>query len=53
MILYGIYYLVESKFQTKHQVADYAEMLNKSPKTTLIYSKYNEKSFAGYSKRNI
>jgi hypothetical protein len=35
-------YLVESNFKTKHQVADYAEMLNKVQKHYLIYSKYNE-----------
>jgi hypothetical protein len=28
-------YLVESNFKTKHQVADYAEMLNKSPKNII------------------
>jgi hypothetical protein len=43
-------YLVESNFKTKHQVADYAEMLNKSPKHYLIYSKYNEKIFTNYSR---
>jgi AraC-like DNA-binding protein len=38
-------YLVESHFKTKHQVADYAEMLNKSPKTlSNLFKKYNEKS---------
>jgi AraC-like DNA-binding protein len=37
-------YLVESNFKTKHQVADYAEMLNKSPKHYLIYSKIQRKS---------
>lgn len=38
-------YLVESNFKTKHQVADYAEMLNKSPKTlSNLFKKYNEKS---------
>jgi AraC-like DNA-binding protein len=36
-------YLVESNFKTKHQVADYAEMLNKSPKHYLIYSKNTTK----------
>jgi AraC-like DNA-binding protein len=30
-------YLVESNFKTKHQVADYAEMLNKSPKHYLFF----------------
>jgi AraC-like DNA-binding protein len=39
------YNLVESNFKTKHQVADYAEMLNKSPKTlSNLFKKYNEKS---------
>jgi hypothetical protein len=37
-------YLVESNFKTKHQVADYAEMLNKSPKHYLIYSKNTTKN---------
>lgn len=38
-------YLVESHFKTKHQVADYADMLNKSPKTlSNVFKKYNEKS---------
>jgi len=38
-------YLVESNFKTKRQVADYAEMLNKSPKTLAnLFKKYNEKS---------
>jgi AraC-like DNA-binding protein len=38
-------YLVESNFKTKNQVADYAEMLNKSPKTlSNLFKKYNEKS---------
>jgi hypothetical protein len=37
-------YLVESNFKTKHQVADYAEMLNKSPKHYLIYSKIQRKN---------
>jgi AraC-like DNA-binding protein len=38
-------YLVESHFKTKHQVAAYAEMLNKSPKTlSNLFKKYNEKS---------
>ena len=38
-------YLVETHFKTKHQVADYAEMLNKSPKTlSNLFKKYNEKS---------
>ena len=38
-------YLVESNFKTKHQVADYAEMLNKSPKTlSNLFKIYNEKS---------
>lgn len=38
-------YLVESHFKTKHQVADYAEMLHKSPKTlSNLFKKYNEKS---------
>jgi hypothetical protein len=36
-------YLVESHFKTKHQVADYAEMLNKSPETlSNLFKKYNE-----------
>jgi AraC-like DNA-binding protein len=39
-----IYYLVESNFKTKHQVADYAEMLNKSPKTLSNLFKKYEKS---------
>lgn len=38
-------YLVETHFKTKHQVADYAEMLNKSPKTlSNLFKKYGEKS---------
>ncbi len=38
-------YLVESHFKTKHQVADYADMLNKSPKTlSNLFKQYNEKS---------
>ena len=38
-------YLVETNFKTKKQVADYAEMLNKSPKTlSNLFKKYNEKS---------
>lgn len=38
-------YLVKSNFKTKHQVADYAEILNKSPKTlSNLFKKYNEKS---------
>ncbi|WP_418264091.1 helix-turn-helix domain-containing protein [Flavobacterium faecale] len=37
-------YLVECHFKTKHQVAEYAELLNKSPKTLSNYfKKYNEK----------
>jgi AraC-like DNA-binding protein len=36
-------YLVESNFKTKHQVADYAEMLNKVQKHYLIYSKIQRK----------
>jgi hypothetical protein len=44
-------YLVESNFKTKHQVADYAEMLNKSPKHYLIYSKNTTKiTFTNYSR---
>jgi hypothetical protein len=44
-------YLVESNFKTKHQVADYAEMLNKSPKHYLIYSKIQRKiTFTNYSR---
>jgi hypothetical protein len=56
--LYEYNYLVES-FKTKHQVADYAEMLNKSPKTSNLFKKYNEnhlyKSFkiARSSKRRL
>jgi AraC-like DNA-binding protein len=46
----GNIYLVESNFKTKHQV-DYAEMLNKSPKTLSNLFKIQRKvSFAGYSK---
>lgn len=38
-------YLVETNFKTKQQVSDYAEMLNKSPKTlSNLFKKYNEKS---------
>lgn len=38
-------YLVESNFKTKHRVAEYAELLNKSPKTlSNLFRKYNEKS---------
>lgn len=38
-------YLVESHFKTMHQVADYAKMLNKSPKTlSNLFKLYNEKS---------
>ena len=38
-------YLVETNFKTKKQVADYAEMLHKSPKTlSNLFKKYNEKS---------
>jgi AraC family transcriptional activator of pobA len=37
-------FLVESNFKTKHKVADYAEMMNKSPKTlSNLFKKYNEK----------
>jgi hypothetical protein len=43
-ILWEYNYLVESNFKTKHQVADYAEMLNKSPKHYLIYSKNTTKN---------
>ena len=36
---------METNFKTKKQVADYAEMLNKSPKTlSNLFKKYNEKS---------
>lgn len=38
-------YLVEIHFKTKHKVSDYAEMLNKSPKTlSNVFKKYGEKS---------
>ena len=38
-------FLVEKNFKTKHQVTEYAEMLNKSPKTlSNLFKKYNEKS---------
>lgn len=38
-------YLVEGNFKTKHQVADYAAMLNRSPKTlSNLFKIYNEKS---------
>jgi AraC-like DNA-binding protein len=37
--------LSRKQFKTKHQVADYAEMLNKSPKTlSNLFKKYNEKN---------
>jgi AraC family transcriptional activator of pobA len=35
--------LVEQHFRTKHSVADYADMLNKSPKTlSNLFAKYNQ-----------
>ncbi|WP_026978982.1 helix-turn-helix domain-containing protein [Flavobacterium tegetincola] len=38
-------YLVEKHFKTKHQVADYAELLHKSPKTlSNLFKKYGNKS---------
>lgn len=38
-------YLVENHFKTKHQVADYASLLNKSPKTlSNLFKKYGNKS---------
>lgn len=38
-------YLVESHFKTKHQVADYAEMLHKSPKTlSNVFKKFGQKT---------
>ncbi len=38
-------YLVEKHFKTKHQVADYAELLHKSPKTlSNLFKKYGTKS---------
>ncbi len=38
-------YLVEKHFKTKHQVADYAHLLNKSPKTlSNLFKKYGNKS---------
>lgn len=38
-------YLVEKYFKTKHQVADYAELLHKSPKTlSNLFKKYGNKS---------
>jgi hypothetical protein len=44
-------YLVESNFKTKHQVADYAEMLNKSPKTLSFIQKIQRKiAFTNYSR---
>jgi hypothetical protein len=44
-------HLVESNFKTKHQVADYAEMLNKVPKRYRIYSRNTTKNhLLGYSK---
>ncbi len=37
--------LVEQNFRTKHKVADYAEILNKSPKTiSNLFAQYNEKT---------
>ncbi len=38
-------YLVENHFKTKHQVVDYANLLNKSPKTlSNLFKKYGNKS---------
>lgn len=38
-------YLVEKHFKTKHQVVDYANLLNKSPKTlSNLFKKYGNKS---------
>lgn len=38
-------YLVEKYFKTKHQVADYAELLHKSPKTlSNLFKKFGNKS---------
>lgn len=38
-------YLVEKYFKTKHQVVDYANLLNKSPKTlSNLFKKYGNKS---------
>jgi hypothetical protein len=39
-------YLVESNFKTKHQVADYAEMLNKSPKYLILFKKNTTKKIS-------
>jgi len=37
--------LVEQNFKTKHKVSDYAEILNKSPKTlSNLFSQYNKKT---------
>lgn len=38
-------FLVESFFKTKHTVAEYAELLNKSPKTlSNLFAQYNQKT---------
>lgn len=38
-------YLVEMHFRTKHSVAEYAELLNKSPKTlSNLFSQYDQKN---------
>jgi len=42
-------FLVEEHFRTKHSVAEYAELLNKSPKTIYnIFAKINSKSALHY-----
>jgi AraC-like DNA-binding protein len=47
-------YLVESHFKTKHQVADYAEMLNKSPKLIEFIQKIQRKiTFTNHSRSPI
>ncbi len=47
-------FLVETHFKTKHEVAEYADLLNKSPKTVSnIFSKINSKSPLKYIQERI
>ena len=47
-------FLVEQNFKTKHTVIEYAELLNKSPKTiSNIFSKINSKSPLKYIQERI
>jgi hypothetical protein len=43
-------YLVESNFKTKHQVADYAEMLNKVQNTSNLFKNTTKITFTNYSR---